>query len=97
MPPKSILLLADPVFDRQDERLKTLAAKEKTVAGQTIDKTAPRDFGLNVKAALKDTNFSIERLPGTRQEAEGISALLPAGQVDRAYDFDASRATRCSS
>jgi len=96
MPPKSVAVLADPVFMKDDERVKKNRDKEPP----KVDEDASKDRQL-VKAAAEDTGvasegFYIPRLPGTRQEAEQIVAMLPTTDYRLALDFAASRDTAMS-
>ena len=93
--PRSVVALADPVFMKNDERVKrdksTLADRPRLVMKH-------RQL---VKAAAEDTGIASEglyvpRLPGTRQEAEQIVAMVPTTERRLAVDFDASRATATS-
>jgi CHAT domain-containing protein len=72
--PKQVAVLADPVFDFQDPRLKR-------------NRQAVRS------AELVDDRGALSRLPFTREEADTILALAPAGQGMKAVDFKANRAT----
>jgi CHAT domain-containing protein len=99
--PRSVVALADPVFMKDDERVKRIrdqrlqnspkSANEAPVSGEdAIDRQL-------VKAA-KDTGVATEgmyvpRLPGTRQEAEQIMALVPTAEGRLALDFAANRET----
>ena len=90
MAPKSVVALADPVFMKNDERVK---AVNKPPAGDE----GAKDRQL-VKAAAEDTGVAnnglyVPRLPGTRKEAEQIVAMVPPGQGRLALDFAASRET----
>jgi CHAT domain-containing protein/Tfp pilus assembly protein PilF len=80
--PKRLIVLADPVFDPDDPRLTRLAST-RTKA------TATR--GASKSAEAGDAPI-FERLPGSRQEAEAIAALVPPAKARVALDFDASRA-----
>ncbi|MCT7958528.1 CHAT domain-containing tetratricopeptide repeat protein [Laspinema palackyanum] len=81
--PKTVALIADPVFERDDQR----------VTGQTSVKAS--DLGRMMVNRSADTIIGrpIPALPGTRQEAEAILGLVPADAAMSAFDFDASRAT----
>ncbi|MCT7958531.1 CHAT domain-containing protein, partial [Laspinema palackyanum] len=81
--PQTVALIADPVFELDDRR----------VTGQTAVKTS--DLGRIVVNRSAETIIGrpIPALPGTRQEAEAILALVPGGGAMSAFDFDASRAT----
>jgi tetratricopeptide (TPR) repeat protein len=88
--PKSVVALADPVFMKNDERVKP---SNKPAAGDENSK----DRQL-VKAAAEDTGVAndglyVPRLPGTRKEAEQIVAMAPAMDRRLALDFAASRDT----
>ncbi len=100
--PKALAVLADPVFDRTDPRLKASAKPaEASLIAANLD---ARGFGLNAKLAqtIKQTSqqtgtenaaLRLQRLPGTRQEAERILALAPPASRRQLVDFAASRAT----
>jgi CHAT domain-containing protein len=86
-----VAVIADPVFSAQDERvLKRDPASQASVAAPTdvmsqlmqrvVEKTSGQRGGDN-----------LERLPGSRREAEGIAALLPTGKVRKILDFNSSR------
>ncbi len=98
---KSVVALADPVFMKDDPRVKRIrdqrprdspkTATEATVRGENaIDRQLVK--------ATEDTGVSNEgmyvpRLPGTRQEAEAIVAMVPPADSRLALDFAASRET----
>jgi CHAT domain-containing protein len=99
--PKSVVALADPVFMKDDERVKTAKDKDtlnevlKTV-NEALMSGSSKDRQL-VKAS-EDTGVAshgayVPRLPGTRQEAEQIVAMVPANERRLALDFAASRDT----
>ena len=78
---KSVFVLADPVFDKGDPRVKTVGAVEGAA-------TSP--------AGLMRRANSFPRLPSTRREAEAIVSLLPEDARAVATDFAANRATALS-
>jgi CHAT domain-containing protein len=87
--PRSVVALADPVFMKNDERVKR--GKDETPRVESPERQL-------VKAAAEDTGVANEglyvpRLPGTRKEAEEIVAMAPAGERRLALDFAASRET----
>jgi len=104
-PPKAVAILADPVFDRRDERVATsqaskrraqqkviatrLPANEPLVAEQRLTRSAT-DGGLS-----KNGKYLI-RLMWTQREAAAIFNVIPAGQGMEALGFDANRATAMS-
>ncbi|WP_199246378.1 tetratricopeptide repeat protein [[Phormidium] sp. ETS-05] len=82
--PRTLAVIADPVFSADDERI----TGKKASASSTI--SLPRAL----ERSLADLNRnSIERLPGSRREGEQILALVPANQSTQAFDFDASKET----
>jgi CHAT domain-containing protein len=102
---RSVAVLADPVFMKDDERVKrgrdqdSLGDRPRSVTKQRRDESS-LDRQL-VKAAAEDTGVATEelyvpRLPGTRKEAEQIVAMVPADERRLALDFAASRETATS-
>ncbi|HSE18175.1 MAG TPA: CHAT domain-containing protein [Pyrinomonadaceae bacterium] len=96
MAPRSVAVLADPVFMKTDERVK----RNKNQEVPKVDKDVSKDRQL-VKAAAEDTGLAneglyIPRLPGTRQEAKQIMAMIPTVEGRLALDFVASRDTAMS-
>ena len=88
---KTAIVLADPVFDKSDERVKIEHVPDKVSA-------PPRDNVSRGEAAFKSINtrdFSgpVGRLPFTRREANEIIDLLPAADGTKVLDFEASRKT----
>jgi len=87
--PKSVVALADPVFMKNDERVKTpknkdtIPVRQESINRQLVkatEDTGVASYGMNVP-----------RLPGTRQEAEQIVAMVPSSERRLALDFAASR------
>jgi len=96
---KTLAVLADPVFDAGDERIKKPNANERP----GLPSTASSKRGLSIaaqKAALEtgivSDGFVIPRLPGTKLEAERILALVPASERKQATDFAANKTTAAS-
>ena len=86
--PKTLAVLADPVFERDDERLTTATrVPSKAAAGPGAESALARALR---SAGLKR---GLPRLPFTRREAQTILALVPPDQRRAALDFDASRST----
>jgi CHAT domain-containing protein len=81
---KTMAVIADPVFDRQDQRL-----------GGRAPVTAPPPGDATLASALRSAGLAggLPRLPFTRREAGAILSLVPPRQSKAALDFDASRAT----
>ncbi len=86
--PKSVAVIADPVFSARDSRFRSQTSTPAAVANDTrlIEHVGTGSGGpLNVR-----------RLPFTRQEADRILAVAPAGSNLRAVDFRASRSIATS-
>jgi CHAT domain-containing protein/tetratricopeptide (TPR) repeat protein len=92
--PQELAVLADPVFYPDDERV---------TGNPTLKKPVQRDDPSvvsvieKVESVAKETRARrdgnrLARLAGTRNEARGIMALVPAGRAKAVFDFDASRA-----
>jgi len=92
--PKTVAVLADPVFMKNDERVKSVKRTEAPERVETLDRQLVK--------ATKDTSvasyaLTVPRLPGTRLEAEQIVAMVPPVERRLALDFAASRTTATSS
>ncbi|MGB6168805.1 MAG: CHAT domain-containing tetratricopeptide repeat protein, partial [Geitlerinemataceae cyanobacterium] len=84
-PPKTIALIADPVFAKDDERLQDVFEPQGIVTASRPDNlllASARDMGLAMPPV---------RLPGTEQEAEAILSLVPEPEKLQAFGFDANR------
>ncbi|QIR36107.1 CHAT domain-containing protein [Tolypothrix sp. PCC 7910] len=88
-PPKTVALIADPVFSVDDERLHTTV---KSAQNQNSDVQA-----LALSRAALEADVNLSRLTFTRTEAEAIIALLPQNQSKKVLDFAASRNLATSS
>ncbi len=84
---KSVAVLADPVFDRNDPRVTLETSKTPSEARETssLERSAS-EVGL----------LSFGRLNSTRREANEILALTRASDGMKALDFEARRATAMS-
>src|SRR5262249_9616975 len=93
--PKTLALLADPVFEQDDERVKAVAPPAEKQAAPAPPKAAEERLIKHLKTnpSEKPGAARIARLPYTRQEAEQISALIPESERKQSLDFEASRAT----
>jgi CHAT domain-containing protein len=94
--PKTLAVLADPVFRNDDGRITERntalntcapALADRNNAKTLITQNLPRDL----KNTLRDLDLrGIQRLPYTRQEAEKILALVPPDQRSAACAFAAN-------
>jgi CHAT domain-containing protein/Flp pilus assembly protein TadD len=104
--PKTLAVLADPVFSADDERIKLRRGKNpipssppgntspsNTSPGNTSPgNTSPGNIDkLALKRAASETNLKFERLPFTRKEADNILALVPELLRQKDLDFAANR------
>ena len=98
-------MLADPVFMKDDERVKKAKDKEIGKQGSKVDSEMPAAVQSIVhrqlvKAAadigIAGEGFYVPRLPNTRREAEEIVAMVPMPERRLALDFAASRDTATS-
>ncbi|HKX31999.1 MAG TPA: CHAT domain-containing protein, partial [Blastocatellia bacterium] len=98
---KMVAVLADPVFDRDDERLTALPREKIPEAPEFQWSVSDRNSAPGgISGALfrqSETgpapDLMIPRLPGSRREAEAIMTLVPETQKMAAFDFDANLAT----
>ncbi|WP_228058827.1 CHAT domain-containing tetratricopeptide repeat protein [Nostoc sp. LEGE 06077] len=87
---KTLVVLADPIFSQDDERLQGKSQTSTLVASENNLNS------LALTRAARDADISFERLTFTRQEAAQILALVPANKAKQAVDFTASRTTATS-
>jgi CHAT domain-containing protein/tetratricopeptide (TPR) repeat protein len=88
--PRTLAILADPVFERDDPRLQPVegALTDGALFPATELSRAAGDDG-----RLRSVEDSIPRLPASQAEAEAITRAAPRGEVFKAVGFDASRST----
>ncbi|MBD2043696.1 CHAT domain-containing protein [Microcoleus sp. FACHB-672] len=82
---KTLAVLADPVFNLNDERVAGTPAQTPDTSRNYALTRAARNLGIGESGVILD------RLKYTRTEAEKILALVPASQRLQALDFSASR------
>ena len=85
-PAKALFILADPVFEVTDPRLMQARVARSEQRNSLLERAAEQ---LGSTAAP----LYFERLPFTLQEANAISAVVPATQSKRALSFQANLAT----
>ena len=96
---RTAAVLADPVYDRTDPRVRRHAGAAREDRAQTG--SAASTPGSALERALRSVRGSsdrsaLTRLPFSRQEADSIAALAPHGHVREALGFEASRETALS-
>ena len=82
---KTIVVLADPVFSGDDERLPQ-SVQNAFLRTQRISKTTEPSVSTNDEA----TDFYIDRLAATQQEGNDIMKLIPPPEGKLVLGFDAS-------
>lgn len=96
-PTKVVAVFADPVFAREDPRVKPemhVASAKTESRGESTSRSFPDEalFRSADDVGLTDQRgLHLPRLRYSRQEADTILAATPAGQGRRAVDFKASR------
>ncbi|HWM93798.1 MAG TPA: CHAT domain-containing tetratricopeptide repeat protein [Thermoanaerobaculia bacterium] len=75
--PKTLAVIADPIFQMVDERVARAARRSAEGTGERVGEIDPR---------------KLPRLRFSEKEAEAIAALVPAAQLFKALGFDATRA-----
>jgi CHAT domain-containing protein/tetratricopeptide (TPR) repeat protein len=97
--PKTIAMLADPVFAPDDPRVRHPQGAKLSFRQRVNDEGARTLAAINFDLSLRDAaagNGTIRRLPSTRREAVAIAGLVPKAERKLALDFDASLATALS-
>lgn len=94
--PKTVAVLADPVFDTDDSRIKSKASTTVTPKGSPVTSidTLLAQRALERSADISGVKF--HRLPFTSQEAQLIQKLVPASISRQAVGFAANRTTATS-
>ncbi|MGH9754503.1 MAG: CHAT domain-containing tetratricopeptide repeat protein [Blastocatellia bacterium] len=93
---KTVAVLADPVFDKDDERIK-LAVSDRSGKESGSEAGAPANGDLTrAIEEVMGARGAISRLPFSRAEAEAILSVAPKAGMLRALDFSASRETATS-
>jgi CHAT domain-containing protein/tetratricopeptide (TPR) repeat protein len=92
--PKAIAVLADPVFDAQDERVRHRDASQAPSSAPAAPLATLRRSAEEMGIARD--GGTLARLPFTRREAENVLSVVGPREGFRAVDFRASRATATS-
>jgi CHAT domain-containing protein/Flp pilus assembly protein TadD len=95
-PPKLLAILADPVFESEDERVRTLTVTSNIAAtNQQAQDTTVELARIQLTRSVKESGVTreggISRLLFTRQEADAIASLVPSGMRLENLDFAASK------
>jgi CHAT domain-containing protein/Tfp pilus assembly protein PilF len=94
----TLAVLADPVFDKDDERVKAVSVAKNPVtqAASTSEIAFRRDIARAMEDSDGNFRFPPSRLAAAHWEAEEISKLVPARERMQALDFAANRRTAIS-
>lgn len=93
-PAREVAVLADPVFEADDPRLRAHARAVEPPGrpAGTARGSAPQ----SAPAVIREGSWTLTRLASTRREADAIVAAAPPGTTLSRMDFDASRAAALS-
>jgi CHAT domain-containing protein/Tfp pilus assembly protein PilF len=100
--PKTVAVLADPVFDPGDERFKASefsngTGRPEVAQSRTASALLESDLSRSARDLdMRDIRGVLCRLPFTRKEAQSILSLAPADQRFAALDFAANQTTATS-
>ena len=89
---KTLMAFADPVFDAEDERVRTAARRRPKLSPRAASVSRSLSDEWSVSRARADFGVPIERLPSSRREAHAIAGGLARGQARLALDFEANQA-----
>jgi CHAT domain-containing protein/tetratricopeptide (TPR) repeat protein len=93
--PSTVAVLADPVFDTNDSRIRSLTMQARTV-GKDRGQSGDLDYAVRDVGPTLQSDGTLPRLPFTREEAEVIARAAPSGTALKAVDFKANRALATS-
>jgi CHAT domain-containing protein/Tfp pilus assembly protein PilF len=98
--PKTLAVLADPVYERDDPRVNLRSADGKrrssaTTPGTAGDQTQPTPSGLRGQGNMNDA-LRFQRLPHTSREAAAIAKFVPDRDRKIALGFEANLSTAIS-
>jgi CHAT domain-containing protein len=94
--PKLVAVLADPVFDSEDVRVRRALAGATDSEKQSTEKDSALLRSVE-ETGMASGKWPLPRLLGTRREAQRILSLAPAQAKRQALDFEASRETALGS
>jgi CHAT domain-containing protein/tetratricopeptide (TPR) repeat protein len=84
---KTLAVIADPVFTRDDSRFTDLSRQANLTP--TVQKLS--DNQQLVERSARESGVTFKRLSGTRTEAQNITALVTLEERIEKFDFDANR------
>jgi CHAT domain-containing protein/tetratricopeptide (TPR) repeat protein len=95
----TVAVLADPVFELNDQRVTARSQGGAASAGgqpqqqASPSRSLPSEFERAVRSMRPNAQTALPRLPFTRDEADAIMAVAVSGARLKALDFQANRAT----
>jgi CHAT domain-containing protein/Tfp pilus assembly protein PilF len=92
---RMLAMLADPVFSKDDERIRPGARRSAQPAAQQVPRPLSERDLIQIGGG-EPGELRIKRLLFTRMEAEQILSLAPEGARIKALDFEANRAMATS-
>jgi CHAT domain-containing protein len=96
-PPKTVVVIADPVFSRNDARVGRTQAHDSPARPKSENAVAAQ-LSAHLARSVSDVGLSrLPRLGFSRREADAILATVPAGMGTKLVDFQASRANATKS
>ncbi|GAB1542004.1 hypothetical protein NUACC21_46770 [Scytonema sp. NUACC21] len=96
--PKTIAVLADPVFNKDDERLQKTPVEFLKQTGTGAAGVDEQTQALQeLLRSARELGIKFSRLTFTRQEAQQILQLVPTAASLKALDFEANRGQAISS
>lgn len=95
---RTVAVLADPVFQDDDPRVRRDPAKTVKQANEPSSKAIEtRGLETEMERSARDVGeVEFRRLPFSRREAEAIAAITPRAMRRESLDFEANRATATS-
>jgi CHAT domain-containing protein len=92
---KTVAVLADPVFDSKDERVRLPAGRRESAL---VTPMPSKDLARSLRdlGNLGGEVFTLTKLEYSLEEADAITAVAPPGSWMKAVGFKASRATAMS-
>jgi CHAT domain-containing protein/Tfp pilus assembly protein PilF len=91
--PKAVAVLADPVFDIHDDRLRLANKNDKPGPPDSVQISWQSELDQSVIEVGPARGGAFSRLPFSRREADAIDSIAHQGGVTKALDFNASKAT----
>ena len=93
LPAKTLAVLADPIFDKEDERFMAAGKNKPQTEYVAVSKKRIRSAEFSLK---RGGGLDLPRLPFTRREADLIGANVAENQKEKLLDFAANRKSAMS-